>query len=374
MADGPGHAEWGSGRVGAGDGAGARWGAAALVLGGLVGAAPWAAVASLAWERRPYPLDLLSHFTVHLGVMAVLLAVALALLEAAGAIRLRWVALSYALAGAALLAGSRLWVRTPGTGAELAGADRVRIVFYNAYGEHTRHDNAFNAWLRDRGADIVVLIDPPWGHLSDQPWLRRELPFTLEPSAGKQWPIVIASRFPMREEALAEYSERVKMSFVARRSQVVRLASGREFLLTAMHPPSPRKERYLLLAERIVVRDGELIRAWRERTGLPAVVVGDFNSSPVGRVHRVFRSTSGLTGWSPLVLGGTWHAALPRWVAVAIDRAWTGGAARVVRMEVGPRFRSDHRPVTVEVEIGGAIPEQKQDPSGAVEPGGGAAR
>lgn len=311
----------------------------------------WLPVLLLVWTERPYLLDLASHFLPHAGAAMIFFGGVLALLRG------RILGASSAAAGLVLVLAWMFAVRAPiGGGTPAEGATRLKLVFYNMYGSHSRHDNEFNTWLRDQKPDLVVIVDAAWGYLQDQPWLTREYPYHIEPEPGLLWSNVLLSRFPAEVTPLVEYSEEIKFSFIARRSLLVTLESGARFLLTADHPPSPRTRETWLRSLREIERDGPVVRAWAERVGVPIVMPGDFNSSPQGRVHREFGRLSGLVAWQPMILRGTWPASLPRWMALPIDKVWTSppGSGVVVRsMVVGPQFRSDHRPLIIELDVAG---------------------
>lgn len=316
--------------------------------------APWSLVALLAWSDRPYWTDLASHFLLHAAAACVVVGATLA------AIR-RWRSgLNLLLVSAVLAGGWRLSASAPGGE---AGAGRtLRLVEYNARGEWSRHDNEAMRWLRDQRADLIVLIEPPFGLLNDYPFLRREFPYSVEPSAGLMWEVIVLSRFPAEVRAIAEYSEENKFSFAARRSLVVRPPGVAPFLLTAMHPLSPRTKETWRASIDGVRLNGRIIRDWSEKSGMDVVVGGDFNSTPVGRLHRLFARESGLLGWSRFSGGGTWPARLPAWFSLPIDRVWTSEGVGVRSMTVGPRFRSDHRPIVCDLVMPaaseGGIPEQ----------------
>lgn len=304
----------------------------------------------LAWSTdRPYWLDLASHFltvaAAGLGAIGLVLA----------ALR-RWPSAALTLAAAiAIPLICRSEATTPrASDAVPAGFVRLKVVHYNAYGEHSRNDNEFIAWLRDQDADLIALIDPPWGWRRDYPYLTREYPSFVEPQRGLEWPIVLMSRLPAEVHPLVEYSEQVVFSFVGRRSLLVHIGEGDArgaFLFTAMHPPSPRTPRSWGNSLDVVERDGPILRAWLARSGLPVIMPGDFNSTVQGRVHRTLARRSGMSGWSQRWNAGTWPSSMPTWLSLPIDRVFTGGGAVVRSITVGPRFRSDHRPIVILVDV-----------------------
>lgn len=345
--------------------------------------AAWAVVAVspvvLAWwTQRPYWLDLSSHF---LPLVAWGWAVLAALLAA---FRLRRAALVTLVAALAIPVVCRIDAEAPRDAVDVPrGHARLTLVQYNAFGEYSRNDNEFMTWLRDQNADLIAIIDPPWGWRRDYPYLTREYPYFVEPEPGLEWPVIVLSRKPAAVEPLVEYSEKVVFSYVARRSLLVQVGEGDEVgwvLLTTMHPPSPRSRQTWGISLEVVRRDGPILRDWMARTGLPVIVAGDFNSSVQGRVHRTFARGSGLTGWAPWWNAGTWHARMPTWLSLPIDRVFTGGGAVVRSMRVGPAFRSDHRPVVSVVDVplrrsrGTVAGPDKAQSTGPIEPVGGSAR
>lgn len=305
---------------------------------------PWSLVGILVWSERPYPLDLASHFLLHAAAVIVLLGAILLLF------RRRIAGLNLLLVAVAITIGWRLSMSVPAGG---VGDDPsiIRLVLFNAQEESSRHDNAAFGWIRDQRPDVIVLIEPPWGLLNDYPDLRRDYPYVVEPRAGLMWSVILLSRFPATVEPLVPYSEEIKFSFVARRSLLVRPPAAAPFLLTAMHPPSPRTRETWRLSLEGTELNARLLGDWGKASPYPIIVAGDFNSTPVGRVHRLFERLSGLTGWTPMVNAGTWPASMPRWLSIPIDRVWTGGGAIVRSVRIGPGFRSDHRPVAAEIVL-----------------------
>ncbi|MBL8745661.1 MAG: endonuclease/exonuclease/phosphatase family protein [Phycisphaerae bacterium] len=327
---------------------------------------PWSLVGLLVWSDRPYALDLLSHFLLHAAGMLFVIALALLALR-------RWRSgANLVLVALILTTGWRLAATAP-TGGLAHPGTTIRLVEFNMHGERARHDNEAITWLRDQDPDLVVLIEPPFGLLNDYPFLREKYPYTVEPAAGLMWEVMLLSRFPAEVQPIAEYSEETKFSFAARRSLIVRPPNASPFLLSAMHPPSPRTaETWRKSLEGAELNAG-LFRAWRDKTSMPIVVAGDFNSTPVGRVHQTFARISGLKRSSPLLGGGTWPSRVPAAFALPIDCVWTSSEWTVNTIQVGPRFRSDHRPIVAELEL---PPPPKQPPSESTprEPLGGSVR
>lgn len=339
----------------------------------------WVLVGLLVWPDRPWRVDLLSHFVAHFGAALLVLAGVVALSR-----RTRCAAWGIGAAGLAL-ALWHVWACRPPVGVGGAGGIgagggfELKIVQYNAKSVH--EDARFEAWLKEQDADLVCLIETPWGFAASRPWVRERYPYRVEPSVQLAWPNLLLSKYPLELLEMEADNPEHMFSFVARRSVTVRLPSGARLAWTAMHPPSPRTRGSWSKSLREASRDaGILARYLAKEDALPMVVTGDFNSAPTGRLHRQFARESGLVGWSPRVGAGTWPSAAGRWLGVPIDRVWTSAGASggvggpvVTEMRVGPRFSSDHLAVVACVRVAGVGGKDRLE-SGISEPSGSDAR
>ena len=312
--------------------------------------APWLFVGIVAWRARPYYLDVASQGSLHAAAAMMLLAIALL------AFRRFLGAASYGLAALVIAMLWSTWARSPAAlPVGTKGWMCLKLVHYNAFAHASRHDDRFAAWLEAENPDIVVIVDSPWRYVDAQAWLAARYPYRIEPDPSFEWPMTVLSKLPLAPASeLFEFptTDRSAIySFTAQRAPALTLPDGQRILLSAMHPPSPRRERSWTASLRIAYREALLIHAWREGTGLGVVLSGDCNSTPVGRVHRTFRMISGLTGWSTLLGSGTWPANYSPWISIPIDRVWTSDEMVVRSLQVGPQFASDHRPLVAEICI-----------------------
>ncbi len=320
-----------------------RWAARLLILGLAAPLVPLLA----AWTPasiRPYRVDLVSHFVPHA------LAACVALLALAAAFRLRKTSAACAVCAAAALLTILLAYRPVTLTNAPPGAQRLRVVEFNALNVASANDDAFLAWLLDQNADLIALVDAPPSLIQRSEEIRSRYPYQVSPQRGWHWPIVLLSRYPLRPAPLAPNSKELSTSFVARRSVVVALPNGAEALFTAFHPYSPRNKPAWIRSLNIVERDAELLRNAREHSGMPVIIAGDFNSTPTGRVFRTFARRSGLTT-SRIKPIGTWPASRPRPLGVAIDHVFTSPDIAHLARRVGPSFRSDHRPIVVDLAV-----------------------
>lgn len=312
------------------------------------------AITPPAW--RPYRPDLLSHFVPHALVpLACLTAAALAL-------RARMLAAAGASALALALLVIVVAYRPFDSGRAAPTDQRVRVVHFNALNVASSWDEAFLRWLLEQDADLVALVDAPPGLLERNGALQERYPHRITPKRGWEWPIVLLSKHPFRQVSLGPTTKETRTSFVARRSVVVTLPNRAEVLFTAMHPYSPRSERSWARALEIVARDAPLLRDAHERSNTPVIVAGDFNSTPTGRVFRAFSRRSSLRA-SPTLPVGTWPASRHRLLGVAIDHVFTSPDIAHLARRVGPSFRSDHRPIVVDLAVPAPPVDQSPDPA-----------
>ncbi len=311
---------------------------------------PWAPLMILLWPGRVYSFDILSHFSMHIAAMIVCCAIGLCLA------RRKIGCANCALAAIVILVVCRWWTIAPARAAAPArGEAQFKVVHYNAYAHASRHDTQFAEWLRDQDPDIVVIVDAPWRYVDAQPWLAERYPYWVEPGPAFQWPMIILSKHPLLPASevfeFPNYDASASKSFTAQRAPVVAVPGAGHFLISALHPPSPRTSKSWRSSLAIARREAAMIRAWREGTELGALVTGDFNSTPTGRVHRIFALESGLQGWSQMFGGGTWPSSRSPWLSLPIDRIWTNRGMVVRSLEVGPMFASDHRPLVAVIGV-----------------------
>lgn len=314
----------------------------------------WLYVALIHWGARPFIVDLMADFALHMGALLVVLGGLLLCL------RPRAPGVVLALAGAVLLIECRMAIHAPVSGAAPAGSASLKLVHYNCYGQITINDDAFMRWLEAEDPDIVSLVDPPLGLAAAQPWLVKKYPYRVEPAPGAEWDVVLLSRIPMELAKLRRDDDpNFVFSFLARRGVLLHVPGGPTLLWSAMHPQSPRTSAHWRDSINVVKRDAPLIAEYLAAGRGPVLITGDFNSAPTGIVHQTFRAISGLTPWGNCWPAGTWPSQLTPWFAIPIDRLWSSPGVVCRSWRVGPRFRSDHLPLIAEF----SLPPPEQTPA-----------
>ena len=122
--------------------------------------------------------------------------------------------------------------------------------------------------------------------------------------------------------------------------------------LFVAHPMPPAGQRLAAWRDAHLAALGDAVGA----TPGPRLVVGDLNVVPWAPAFRDLARRGGVVD-ARVRRGnaeGTWPANLPAWLRVPIDHALVSPDLTVTRLEVGPDYGSDHRPVRVEV----ALPRQ----------------
>lgn len=256
-----------------------------------------------------------------------------------GVLRRRWVVVALALGA---LAVHTLYSVRPRAGETERPAD-LRLLIHNTHSVNPETQRLTVAVL-GHGADVVVLVDVSPDFVRAMPGLA-DL-FDAYPHMLRRGPVpgltgwrIVLSRWPLEDRG----TETELRCVVAR--------PDRPFALLALHPASPRGGLRWRLGNGLVESARDAARAL-EAEGLPVVVAGDLNSSPTGWRDRLLCAGDGLRRCKPrLALAGTFPAALPGPLRLALDDAWVSSAWRVCSWKSGPAAGSDHASVLVELSL-----------------------
>lgn len=301
--------------------------------------------AALAW-----PIDLLANVSYFACVPALLTALA-------AAARRRWPAAAAAVMLALVAAWPVRWVIVSPSAATPAGGEPgshvVHVLEANVHGSHVALDGLISLIERVR-PDVLVAIEVQPGleaYLSENETVRSILPFAIGPERGMLWRDMMLSRHPMHRLHFDGDDQRYQHLFAYRRSCFIEDPSGR-YLLTAMHPPSPREAASWMRGNEWTSLLAEVCRQQLLPTGVPVVIGGDFNSTPSGYRHRIMLSRSGLVPSDRLGgIEGTWPSDWPAPARLTLDRVWVSPEVRLLSREVLEDIGSDHRPILVTLSL-----------------------
>jgi len=198
--------------------------------------------------------------------------------------------------------------------------------------------------------DFITLIEcggQPMLDMVSTPELRSVYPFAVVPEPGLAWQIVILSRHPLHPIKYESARDpRFLQLFAHRRSVLVDLPdSDLDFILAAVHPPSPRTADSWADGNETISLLSDLIRSHMLPTGKPVLIAGDFNTSTTGCRQSLMASS----GLHPLddfsALPGTWPASLPLPLRITLDRAWASDSIIITSRTILEDIGSDHLPL-----------------------------
>lgn len=216
----------------------------------------------------------------------------------------------------------------------------VNILQMNLWGKENHEFKETLAVPWSVNADVIALseVTNMWWNkfVSAYP----DYPYQIvEPRYGG---IGLLSRLPLKAAQVRYFGARHRPRIVAD----LEARDGSVFRLICVHTVTPF---YLP-----PMRDGELkvVAAEARESRYPAVVAGDINCGPWSPVFTRFLSDSGLVD-SERGFGvvPTWGFPRLPFSLLPLDHLFVSKDISVLNRIVGPRFGSDHRPVTVEVGL-----------------------
>ena len=199
-------------------------------------------------------------------------------------------------------------------------------------------------FIQERRPDIVVLDEPDAWWEGALRALERDYPHTVKEPLPNTYGMLLYSRLPFVELERQHLVEADVPSF-----HVLVAVDGRNVRLHFVHPrpPSPGE------ADSSEERDVELVlvgrMAARERE--PTIVAGDLNDVAWSRTTRLFQRVSRtLDPRRGRGMFNTFHAGwfFMRW---PLDHLFHSEHFRLVKLERGPAFGSDHFPIVITLEL-----------------------
>lgn len=304
------------------------WPSPLLGLIGLLTAAPWLGAYSV-------KLDFLGQFLIQTAAMTT--AVVLLFL-----VWRRWLAVACGLLGLLL----QLAVLQPSLFPARASAEApaaVEVLFTNVWWRN-RELPAMAEAIIARGPDVVVLSELYADGRSILSDLATAYPYRADCLAHWSCDSAILSRLPIQAD-LSNWQGKRRIAMSAAR---IATTFG-SVTVAGVHLDQPLPPGRLRVQERQV--DG-LVEMLAPLDG-PLLLVGDFNAAPWGRLLR------GLAARTSLVaargIEGTWPAALPWPLRIAIDHALTGRGLQLLDRQVIRLPGSDHRALHLRVAPAAAV-------------------
>ena len=274
------------------------------------------------------PMEIISHFRLHLAVSALALAV---LCWPAGSRIATGLAALAALANLAVIAVD--YARSIDGAPAPTGAREVRVLFANLLGEPDVLVKTA-ALAQTSGADVVALTElPPGGAAAVRVVLPGYGCITAPTGAQTAFTTVIA----------AKSCTGVGESQFSRPSDVVYLDHA-GVRIVSLHPRPP------VGPWATGERNAAIVEAVRLRASGPSLLIGDFNVTP----YSSGLDPVGAAGFVRARCGApfttTWRDANPL-LGLAIDLAFVSPDLQLTGCQVGPWIGSDHAPLIVSVAV-----------------------
>ncbi|MEX2494481.1 MAG: endonuclease/exonuclease/phosphatase family protein [Woeseia sp.] len=208
-----------------------------------------------------------------------------------------------------------------------------------------RESEAFLDIVTEYDPDVILTVE------TDDWWeealrkLEVDYPYTLKSPLGNAFGMLVHSRLEMINPEIRFILED---SIPSMHMQVVLPSKDRVFM-HFVHPDPPNP----VYATKTTERDAELLIVGREseKRDKPTIIAGDFNDVAWSYTTSLFQKASGLL--DPRIGRGTFSTfdagnLLLRW---PLDHVFHSDHFKLVRIERGPAWGSDHFPVFIELSL-----------------------
>jgi endonuclease/exonuclease/phosphatase (EEP) superfamily protein YafD len=218
-----------------------------------------------------------------------------------------------------------------------SGDDRLVVVSMNT---QLSNPNRQLPWILDQDPDVVLFLES--SRIGEE--LLRELDTGYEVSSGirndRRFGVTVLTKEPI---------DLVLLQLAGAGGGAVRFEmtlEDRPVAVYGIHPPSPSNPWRSTARNEFMEEAGQVIA----EEELPAIVVGDFNSTPWSKAFGLLTGPADLTNSQDgFGYSGTWPAHLPGLMRIPIDHLVYDDGLTVVDREVGPELDADHRPIRVVV-------------------------
>ncbi|MEX2469484.1 MAG: endonuclease/exonuclease/phosphatase family protein [Pseudohongiellaceae bacterium] len=219
-----------------------------------------------------------------------------------------------------------------------------------------RESEAFLAIVREYDPDVILTVE------TDDWWeealrtLEVDYPHTLKNPLDNSYGMLVHSRLEMVDPEIRFI---LKDSIPSMHTQVV-LPSGDRVFMHFVHPDPPNP----VYATATTARDAELLIVGREteKRDRPTIIAGDFNDVAWSYTTSLFQKASGLL--DPRIGRGMYNTFnaknwLLRW---PLDHVFHSDHFKIVRIEKGPAWGSDHFPIFIELSLESEAESEQEEP------------
>ncbi len=236
-----------------------------------------------------------------------------------------------------------------------SGDSNVSLLIANVLMDN-REAEAFLDIVREYDPDVILTVE------TDEWWedalrtLEEDYPYTLKNPLDNTFGMLVHSRLEMIDPEIRFI---LKDSIPSMHMQLVLPSNDRVFMhFVHPNPPIPK------YATETTSRDAELLIVGREaeKRDRPTIIAGDFNDVAWSYTTNLFQKASGLL--DPRIGRGTYSTfdarnPLLRW---PLDHVFHSDHFKLVHMETGPAWGSDHFPVFIELSLESGAEAEQQEP------------
>lgn len=236
-----------------------------------------------------------------------------------------------------------------------SGQANLRLLVANVLMDN-RESEAFLNLVRKYDPDVILTVETDdWWEQALKP-LEETYPYTLKNPLDTTYGMLVYSRLEMIDPKIRFVLE---ANIPSMHMQIVLPSNDRVYMhFVHPDPPNPR------YATETTERDAEVLIIGREvkQRDKPSIIAGDFNDVAWSYTTKLFQKASGLL--DPRVGRGmynTFNAKSPflRW---PLDHVFHTDHFKLVRIERGPAWGSDHFPMFIELSLEPAAEAEQEEP------------
>ncbi len=284
--------------------------------------------------RLWWVFELTCHFRLHL-------AVALGAMAIVWAVKRSWRMAAVCGVAAAVNAVLLLFLLWPGGKTVVAAGPLLRLVAINVHTENERSDLVLE-FLRRTDADVILLMEVNERWMTALESLRTHYPKVIAEPREDNFGIALFSRLPLTNSEIVEFGK-AEVPSIATTLEV----GVQSVFLLGTHPLPPGSAGNARLRNEQFQEIATVIR----RQSMPAIVLGDLNSTPWSPYFTDLLRQSGLKDTSRgRGLFGSWPAWLPG-LRIPLDHYLVSPVFCVADKRLGPRLGSDHLPAIIDLVV-----------------------
>lgn len=278
--------------------------------------------------------ELTSHFRLHL-------AIALGALAVIWVRKQRWRMAAICGAATAVNAGLVFFLLWPDAHPAATAGPRLRLIALNVHTANERNDLVLD-FLRRTEADVILLMEVNERWMSALGSLHTNYPHGLAEPREDNFGIALFSRLPLTNSVVVEFGK-AELPSIATTIAV----GGQSVFLLGTHPLPPGSAEYARLRNEQLREIAVHVR----RQTMPAIVLGDLNTTPWSPYFSELRRDGGLKNTSQgRGLYGSWPAWMPC-ARISLDHCLATPSIHVIKKQPGPQVGSDHLPLVIELQI-----------------------